>query len=59
MSKGGGVAAADDLREANEQIAMLRRENESLRSLAQGGGEVAVPREFITRIEKELGLVFL
>lgn len=46
------------LRSANEEIAMLRRENESLRSLAQGGGELAVPRELIDRAEKEFGLRF-
>ncbi len=38
---------------------MLKRENESLRSLAQGGGELAVPQELIDRVEKELGLRFL
>lgn len=46
-------------RSADEEIAMLRRENESLRSLAQGGGELAVPRESIARVEKDLGLTFL
>lgn len=38
---------------------LLKRENESLRSLAQGGGEVAVPAEAIARVEKELGLRFI
>lgn len=38
---------------------MLKRENESLRSLAQGGGELAVPQEIIDRVEKEFGLRFL
>ena len=38
---------------------MLKRENESLRSLAQGGGELAVPREWIGRAEKEFALRFL
>lgn len=38
---------------------MLKRENESLRSLAQGGGELAVPRELISRVEEELGLRFV
>jgi hypothetical protein len=47
------------LRIAAEENAMLKRENESLRSLAQGGGEVAVPREAIDRAEKEFGLRFL
>jgi len=47
------------LRIASEENAMLKRENESLRSLAQGGGEVAVPPEAISRAEKEFGLRFL
>lgn len=47
------------LRNASEQIAMLKRENESLRSLAQGGGEFSVPREFIDNTENEFGLRFL
>lgn len=38
---------------------MLKRENESLRSLAQGGGEISVPQEFIDRAESEFGLRFL
>lgn len=37
---------------------MLQRENESLRSLAQGGGELAVPQELIDRAEKEFELRF-
>jgi len=47
------------LRIATEENAMLKRENESLRSLAQGGGELAVPRQAIDRAEKEFGLRFL
>ncbi len=47
------------VRTAREEIVMLKRENESLRSLAQGGGELSVPREFIDRTEKEFGLRFL
>jgi hypothetical protein len=42
-----------------EENAMLKRENESLRSLAQGGGEVSVPAEGIARVEKEFGLRFI
>ena len=38
---------------------MLKRENDSLRSLAQGGGEIPVPQELIDRAEKEFGLRFL
>jgi hypothetical protein len=49
----------NQLRIAGEEIDMLRRENESLRSLAQGGGELAVPQEIIDRVEKEFGLRFL
>jgi hypothetical protein len=48
----------NQLRIAGEENALLKRENESLRSLAQGGGEVAVPQEIITRVEKETGLRF-
>jgi hypothetical protein len=55
----GGEAAARQLQIAEDQIAMLERENASLRSLAQGGGEVAVPQEMITQVEKEYGLGFL
>ncbi|MBJ7394603.1 MAG: hypothetical protein JHC76_01050 [Akkermansiaceae bacterium] len=47
------------LRLASEENEMLRRENESLRSLAQGGGEVSVPQELIDRAEKECGLRYL
>jgi hypothetical protein len=49
----------NQLRIAGEENAMLKRENESLRSLAQGGGELAVPQEIIDRVEKEFGLRFL
>lgn len=49
----------DQLRLAGEENKLLRRENESLRSLAQGGGELAVPQEFRERVEKESGLRFL
>ncbi len=47
------------LRFAGEEIEMLKRENESLRSLAQGGGDLSVPREFIDLTEREFGLRFL
>jgi hypothetical protein len=61
-SRGGGAGAAGLARQleiAEDQIAMLERENASLRSLAQGGGEVAVPPEMIAKIEKDYGLTFL
>ncbi|MCH7228471.1 hypothetical protein [Haloferula sp. A504] len=41
-----------------EQVAMLERENESLRSLAQGGGELKVPAPLIEFAEKAAGLDF-
>jgi hypothetical protein len=40
------------------EIALLKRENESLRSLAQGGGEVKVPQELIDFVESALGFDF-
>jgi len=49
----------NQLRIAHEENDLLKRENESLRSLAQGGGELAVPQEFIDRLEKDLGLYFI
>ncbi|MEO5712263.1 MAG: hypothetical protein ABIT37_02145 [Luteolibacter sp.] len=48
-----------ELRAARDEIEMLRRENESLRSLAQGGGKLSVPEELADRTEKETGLRFL
>jgi hypothetical protein len=48
----------NQLRIAGEENEMLKRENESLRSLAQGGGDLSVPPELISRVEKELGLHF-
>lgn len=47
------------LRIASEENVMLKQENASLRSLAQGGGAVPVPPEFKDRAEKEFGLKFL
>lgn len=58
-SASSGIADLEtQLRIATEENAILKRENESLRSLAQGGGELAVPREAIDRAEKEFGLRF-
>ena len=60
VAASGNVAELENrLRMAAEENALLKRENESLRSLAQGGGEMAVPREAIDRVEKEFGLQFL
>lgn len=47
------------LRMVTEENQLLRRENESLRSLVQGGGEMSVPQEFIDHIEREFDLEFL
>lgn len=41
-----------------DQVAMLERENESLRSLAQGGGELKVPAPLIEFAENAAGLDF-
>jgi hypothetical protein len=55
----GSEAVLEQLKIAEDQIAILERENASLRSLAQGGGEVAVPPEMISKVEKDYGLTFL
>jgi len=44
--------------ELESELAILQRENESLRSLSQGGGELAVPQPLIDRVQKELALEF-
>lgn len=49
----------NQLRIAQEEIELLSQENASLRSLAQGGGEVSVPQELISKVEKDYGLQFL
>jgi hypothetical protein len=41
-----------------DEVALLKRENESLRSLAQGGGDFKVEPELITFVEQALGLNF-
>lgn len=53
------AAAAVGDADLNERIGILERENASLRSLAQGGGEVAVPPELIAQVEKDYGMSFL
>jgi hypothetical protein len=59
-SSAADVSAIEaQLRLASEENEILKRENDSLRSLAQGGGELAVPQELIARAEKEFGLRFL
>lgn len=42
-----------------QQVDQLTKENEMLRSLAQGGGEFSVPPELVARVEKQLGLSFV
>lgn len=54
-----GGDAASRLASLEQELDILRRENESLRSLAQGGGELAVPPELVARVEKDFGLSFL
>lgn len=54
-----GSATNERVRALAEENARLKRENASLRSLAQGGGELAVPQELVHRVEKELGLRYL
>lgn len=60
VSRGGeSTETKQKLAAAQKEIDLLKRENSSLRSLAQGGGEVPVPAEMISGIEAELGLRFL
>ncbi len=47
------------LRQARDEIDLLSRENESLRSLAQGGGTLHVDPEWIARVESEFDLRFI
>lgn len=58
-SSGPVESLEQQLRIAEEEIAMLTDENQSLRSLAQGGGEVSVPQELISKVEKDHGLEFI
>jgi len=52
-------ALESQLRMVTEENEILHRENEALRSLAQGGGEMPVPQEFIDHVEREFGLQFI
>lgn len=47
-----------DLIALQQQVDLLTKENESLRSLAQGGGEFSLPPELVARVEKQTGLSF-
>lgn len=65
LRNGRGTSGGSDsglevqLRIAQEEVAMLGKENECLRSLAQGGGEVFIPPEMIASVEKDYGMRFL
>ncbi len=59
FSSGSDAGLEDQLRIAQEEIEMLGKENESLRSLAQGGGEISIPAEMISSVEKDYGMEFL
>ena len=61
--KNAASAAADEdlqgqINTLENELEMLKRENESLRSLAQGGGEIKVPNELIDFVEKAFGFEF-
>ncbi len=59
-ASGGEVEFIENqLRMVTEENEILQRENDSLRSLVQGGGEFPVPQELIDRAEKEFGLTFV
>lgn len=53
-----GDDSAGKISALENEVALLKRENESLRSLAQGGGEVKVPQELIDFVEGALGIDF-
>lgn len=57
-AQGDVTELKEQLRILTDENEILQRENESLRSLAQGGGELAVPQELVERVEKEYGLSF-
>ncbi len=60
--KAAANADAEELRATitslEDRVALLERENESLRSLAQGGGEVKVPEAILEFVESAIGLDF-
>jgi hypothetical protein len=51
-------AGREEIAELQRRVDLLERENQSLRSLAQGGGEVQVPAEWIEFVEAGVGLDF-
>lgn len=54
----GEAADSNRIIDLENEIALLQRENDSLRSLAQGGGEFLVPPEIISFVEDSLGFSF-
>jgi hypothetical protein len=58
-SRGDLEVLENQLRMVVEENEILQRENESLRSLVQGGGEFPVPQELIDRVEKDFGVTFI
>jgi len=54
----GGEQLESRVRELEREVDLLERENQSLRSLAQGGGEVHVDPALIGFVEEALGLDF-
>lgn len=49
---------ADELASLREEVELLKRENTSLRSLAQGGGEIHIPQALIDFASRQLDLEF-
>jgi hypothetical protein len=56
---GGGAVDSVEVVALQQQVDQLAKENEILRSLAQGGGEFSVPPELVARVEKHIGLSFV
>lgn len=60
--KAASAAVDDDLQgqitALENEVGILKRENDSLRSLAQGGGEISVPGDLVSFVETALGLSY-
>ncbi|BCX47421.1 hypothetical protein HAHE_13290 [Haloferula helveola] len=57
-AEAGNADLQERIAELESSIELLERENESLRSLAQGGGELKVPEPLIEFVESAIGLDF-
>ncbi|MDB6079080.1 MAG: hypothetical protein JWO82_2827 [Akkermansiaceae bacterium] len=55
---GSGGGQDERIAELENELAILKRENASLRSLSQGGGEVAVPPEMVAFVQSAIGRDF-